>query len=116
MSQEKVTKEVANSILRSVSEENAFNFYKSINTPIGIKARSLVEFLDLLKSVEPSSLEFHTARGDFENWIKMLGDGTLARQIGSLKNKGLPDKELRKRLTLLIRLRIGRLRKIATSG
>jgi hypothetical protein len=115
MPQEKVTKEVANNILRNVSEEEGFNFYTSIDTPIGIKARSLVEFVDLLKDVEPSSLEFHTARGDFGNWIKMLGDETLAKQIESLKYKALPVEELRKRIMLLTRLRIGWLRKIATS-
>lgn len=116
MSQEKMTKESATHILRNVSEGDGFNFYKSIDTPIGIKARSLIDFLEHLKGVEPSSLEFHMSRGDFENWIKMLGDVTLAKQIGSLKNKGLTAEELRKRLLLLIRLRVGRLRKIATSG
>jgi hypothetical protein len=115
MPQEKLTKEVANEILRKVSEEEGFNFYQSIDTPVGMKARSLVEFLDLLKDVEPASLEFHTARGDFGNWIRMLGDETLAKQVESLKNKALPVEELRKRLMLLTRLRVGLLRKIATS-
>ena len=115
MSQGRVTKEVAIDILRKVSEEKAFQFYESIDAPIGIAARSLEEFLDLLKSVKPSSVEFHMARGDIENWVRMLGDETLARQIGSLGSKGLPADELRKRLILVTRLRVGRLRKIAAS-
>jgi len=110
-----MTKEVAKNILRELSEDSAFHFYKSIDTPTGITARSLQEFHDALKRVEPSSVEFHIARGDFENWVKMLGDVTLAKQIGSLKSKGLPADEVRKLLTLLIRLRVGRLRKAAAS-
>jgi len=115
MSQVKMTKEVANNILREVSEDSAFHFYKSIDTPTGITARSLQEFHDALRRVEPSSVEFHIARGDFENWVKMLGDVTLAKQIVSLKSKGLPADEVRKLLILLVRLRIGRLRKTAVS-
>jgi hypothetical protein len=111
----KVTNEMAINILRRVPEEQAFNFYESIDTPTGMAARSLAEFLDILKRVGPSSVEFHTARGDFENWARMLGDETLAKQMGSLKGKGLPADEVRRRLLLVIRLRVGRLRKIASS-
>jgi len=110
-----MTKEVANNILREVPGDNAFHFYKSLDAPTGITARSLKEFHDVLKGVGPSSVEFHMARGDFENWVKMLGDVTLAKQIGSLKSKGLPADEARKLLILLVRLRVGRLRKIAAS-
>jgi len=47
--------------------------------------------------------------------VKMLGDVTLAKQIESLKSKGLPADEARKLLILLVRLRMGRLRKTAAS-
>lgn len=115
MSEGRVTKETAINILRKVSEENAFFFYESVDAPIGMAARSLEEFVDLLKSVEPSSITFHMARADFENWLRMLGDQTLAKQMASLQSRGLSANELRKRMILLIRLRLGRLRKIATS-
>jgi len=115
MSQGKMTKEEANKILRQVTEDNAFHFYKSIDVPTGITARSLQEFHDVLRVVEPSSVEFHIARGDFENWVKMLGDMTLAKQIESLKSKGLHADDVRKLLILLVRLRLGRLRKTASS-
>lgn len=115
MSQVKMTREVANNILREVAEDSAFHFYKSIDAPTGITARSLQEFHDALRGVEPSSVEFHIVRGDFVNWVKMLGDLTLAKQIESLKGKGLPADEARKLLILLVRLRMGRLRKTAAS-
>jgi hypothetical protein len=106
MPQVKMTKEQAANILRSVSEENAFRFYESIDAPISIAARSLQEFLELLKNVKLASIEFHSARGDFEKWIRMLGDETLANQISSLESKRLPPDELRNRLILVIRLRM----------
>lgn len=109
----KLTKDFALNLLRRVPAENGFYFYNAIDTPINIAAYSLIEFLDKLKETEHASLEFHLSRGDFENWIRMLGDETLAKQIATQRQKELSGELLRKRLLALLRLRIGRLNRAA---
>ena len=66
------TKPSNDNILRTVPDERAFYFYKGIDSPAGIKASNLEEFLQTLKKVDATSVEFHTGRHDFENWIRML--------------------------------------------
>ncbi|MEM2922113.1 MAG: DUF5752 family protein [Candidatus Bathyarchaeia archaeon] len=114
MSEGKLTKETAANILRSLPEENAFVFHKPTSEPLGLSARSLSEFSDLLKSADPSSVKYHVDRGDFESWIRMLGDETLAKQIASVRIKGLQEEDLKLQITRLVRLRLGRLRKAAS--
>ena len=40
------------------------------------------------------SVEFHLTRGDFENWIRFLGDADLASQIEGLRVGNLPREQL----------------------
>lgn len=115
MNSGKLNKEVANNILRSLPEENAFSFHKPTGEPLGLKARSLSEFSDALRSADPSLVKFHVDRGDFENWIRMLGDETLTKQIATLRSKELAADALKTQLVRLVRLRLGRLRKIASA-
>jgi hypothetical protein len=114
MSEGKLTKEKAIEILRSLPEENAFVFHKPTGEPLGLSAKSLSEFSDAIKSADPSSIKYHVDRGDFENWIRMLGDETLAKQVASVRGKGLQGEDLKLQLIRLVRLRLGRLRKAAS--
>ncbi len=54
-------------------------------------------------------------RGDFENWIRTLGDEPLTKQIQNLGRKKLVGEALRKRLLQILQLRYGRLRRPASA-
>jgi hypothetical protein len=100
-------------ILSDYPNSGAFLFYRDIGSPTGESANSLGEFIGLIKTVDTSSLEFHNQRGDFVNWVKMLGDEVLAKQIGNIQKSELKGGVLRKRLLQVLHLRHGFLRKIA---
>jgi hypothetical protein len=102
---------MANNVLRTVPDENGFHFYQSVDAPLGLKANSLEQFSQELQTVDPSSIRFHLSRQDFENWITMLGDPTLAKQISTLRSKKLSDAELKKQLVRVVRLRLSKLGK-----
>jgi tryptophan 2,3-dioxygenase len=104
------TEEAAN-ILRTVPPENAFYFYKSIGAPTGATARSLPEFLGVLGNADNASLQFHMGRGDFEKWVKMLGDNTLAKQLAVLRERRLREEQLRQLLVDSVRTRINQLQR-----
>ena len=107
----KILKNVASNILRSVPPQNAFYFYRAIGAPTGAAARNLPDFLGVINSIDVTSLQFHLGRGDFENWLKMLGDDTLARQIAALKDRKLRGEDLRMQLVDTVRARLDSLQK-----
>ena len=100
-------------ILRTVPNQNAFQFYTGIGVPTQLHAENLESFLETTKIANVSSIEFHMNRGDFANWFKMLGDDLLFRQLVNLQKKDLEGEALRKRLLQILRLRYGKLRKLA---
>jgi hypothetical protein len=100
-------------ILRSVPDENAFYFYVGEGSPSGLKATSLREFLAQVEIADPGSLVFHARRGDFENWVRMLGDPTLAKQLGTVSSQDLSPEEMKMKMLRIIRMRVGKLRKLA---
>ncbi|MGI0079208.1 MAG: hypothetical protein ACRECH_06255 [Nitrososphaerales archaeon] len=104
------TKSKDNHVLRTVSDENAFYFYKEIGSPIDVKAVNLEDFLQKLALVDAVSIQFHAGRHDFENWIKMLGDATLAEQIVALTRKNLPSSKLQREVIKLVKQRLAKLR------
>lgn len=82
--------------LTPIPEGKEFHFYKGINQPTGLSAKSLKSFRDILKEIDAEALEFHTYRGDFENWINaVLNDSTLANEIARLKKTKLTGESLR---------------------
>jgi Family of unknown function (DUF5752) len=107
----KILKNVASNILRSVPPQNAFYFYRAIGAPTGAAARNLPDFLGILNRIDLASLQFHLGRGDFENWLKMLGDDTLAKQIAALKDKKLRGEDLRMQLVDTVKTRLVSLQK-----
>ena len=50
-----------------VSTGMEFYFYIALGQPTSFSARSLIDFYEVVKQVDVSSLEFHLYRGDFEN-------------------------------------------------
>ena len=106
--------ELAAHILAKVPKEKAFWFYTGIASPTQTSADDLESFLNIVKTVETKSIEFHMGREDFENWIQMLGDEVLTRQIRNLREKKLTGEDLRKRLLQILQLRYGILRKMAS--
>jgi hypothetical protein len=100
-------------ILRNVPDENAFYFYVGEGTPSGLKASSLREFLAQVEIADPNSVKFHARRGDFEKWVRMLGDPTLAKQLGTVSSQDLTPEELKMKMLRVIRMRVGKLRKLA---
>jgi Family of unknown function (DUF5752) len=107
----KILKNAASNILRSVPPQNAFYFYRAIGAPTGAAARNLPDFLGVINSIDVTSLQFHLGRGDFENWLKMLGDDTLARQIATLKDRKLRGEDLRVQLVDTVKARLDSLQK-----
>jgi Family of unknown function (DUF5752) len=107
----KILKNVASNILRSVPPRNAFYFYRAIGAPTGAAARNLPDFLGILNTIDLTSLQFHLGRGDFENWLKMLGDDTLAKQIATLKERKLRGEDLRVQLVDTVQARLDSLQK-----
>jgi hypothetical protein len=106
-------KDLPSNILRSVPPQNAFYFYRAIGAPTGAAARNLPDFLGIINTIDITSLQFHLSRGDFENWIKMLGDNTLAKQIGDLRGKKLLGEDLRSQLADMVKSRLNSLQKIS---
>ncbi len=98
----KIAPEKAAKILAEVPPENAFHFYRELGVPIGLVARSLKELLTIIQTVEIDSLQFHVMRGDFENWVTLLGDQSLARQIGRLRKLGITGEALRSRVVEIL--------------
>ena len=107
----KILRNVASNVLRSVPPQNAFYFYRAIGVPTGAAARNLPDFLGILNTIDLTSLQFHLARGDFENWVIMLGDNTLARQLAGLKEKKVRGEDLRLQIVGIVKARVDTLQK-----
>jgi hypothetical protein len=105
----------ASAILREVPPEKAFFFYKAIDSPLNVSARSLTEFLERISAVEPASLAFHSNRRDFENWVSMLGDDDLARRLAGVRGAKLRDVPLRTRLYKTTKDRVDQLSRVGKS-
>jgi predicted lactoylglutathione lyase len=79
-------------ILRTVGDNEAFNFYEALGKPTGETARNLTDFLEKVKSVKLESLVFHLQRNDFQNWIeKTLGDSKLAGKLKMISSSNRDD-------------------------
>ena len=110
---ESVSARSVSDVLRTVPNENAFYFYRREGAPSGLKASSLKEFLSSIDSADAESLYFHSQRHDFENWVRMLGDPTLAKQMQTLSSQKLTPDELKSKLVRIVRMRVGKLKKLA---
>jgi predicted transcriptional regulator len=95
-------------IANPVPADKVFSFYIAVNKPLGFSAYSLEEFYRQLKQVTSDSIDFHTYRCDFENWLRdVIGDHELALDFSEPRAAGLHGEELRKRLLAIIDFRYG---------
>jgi len=106
-------KEEAANVLRTVTPDKGFNFYRDYGQPLHVTSRSLDELAASLKTIEPSSVRFHVEEEEFENWFAMLGDESLARQIAKLRGKNTSPEKLREKVGSMVNKRVEQLHKIA---
>lgn len=101
----KIDEKLSKKILSKTPLDAAFQFYTGIDQPLGTFSDSLIDFSKEIGSIDIRSIEFHTARGDFESWINRLGDVELARKVGLIREENLTGEKLREKLygTLLLR-------------
>jgi hypothetical protein len=107
------TKNEATNVLRTVTPDKAFTFYRDYGQPLHVTSRSLEELAASVKSIEPSSVRFHVDEGEFESWFTMLGDESLARQVAKLRDKNTPPDKLREKVSSMVTKRVEQLHKIA---
>jgi hypothetical protein len=85
---------------------------------LDVRARSLEEFAEQLKTIDPASIAFHVSRWDFGNWLMTtVGDATLARIVSTLRASGNPSdgEQLRRKLESVVLARLARLRKFQSA-
>ncbi len=95
----------AEKILASLPPEKSFYFYVDIGKPLNIYAASLQDFCDKILGIDADSVEFHVNRGDFEAWVKGLGDLELAKRISLAKEKEWVGEELRRKIYEIVKKR-----------
>jgi hypothetical protein len=106
-----VAKGLAEKILAPVNPERSFYFYAGMGEPVGTSASSLKEFVEKAKTVQAKSLEFHLGRGDFENWVYMLGDPELVKGLVRVRGSGLNGERLRAELVRVVQTRVRQLQR-----
>jgi len=109
--------------LRDVSPEETFYFNKSEDGNVlytGLKAKSLIEFKDILKTVESSSIYHHLRynMNDFRDWTKrVICDIRLTKDFQRIKEDNFlkdPNDVLRKRLVSTVETRLNELYTLVT--
>ncbi len=107
-----VDKKKASEILAYLPLEKSFHFYIDYGKPLNVHAASLQDFSEKINSVEMSSVEFHSNRGDFESWFMGLGDVELARKALLIREQKMAGENLRKKLHDAARSRYEELSKV----
>jgi hypothetical protein len=92
--------------LSDAKPENAFLFATGEGSFTGKSAQNLYSLCEVMKTIDLKSIEFHLHRGDFENWIKYLGDDTLALQIAKIRNMPFDGEQTRGKIVAVISKRI----------
>ncbi|MEM3766299.1 MAG: DUF5752 family protein, partial [Candidatus Bathyarchaeia archaeon] len=76
----------------------------------------LADFCQKLKTVDLKSVEFHSKRGDFENWIRTtIGDAYLANEVKKVE-RNFNREQLRAMLIRVVEARVNELRKILATN
>ncbi|MEM3774777.1 MAG: DUF5752 family protein [Candidatus Bathyarchaeia archaeon] len=111
-----VDMDTALKILRRVPDNNGFFFFTGLGQYIGVYATSLADFCQKLKTVDLKSVEFHSKRGDFENWIRTtIGDAYLANEVKKVE-RNFNREQLRAMLIRVVEARVNELRKILATN
>ncbi len=108
-----ISRENINQILRKVTVEEGFRFFREIGDYTGKVAMSLEDFAVDLRTMDLRSVEFHFQRQDFEKWIrKVLHDEELAESVSRVKSQG---EKLRTELIVVVTKRVEELKKILST-
>lgn len=111
-----LTRETANKILRKVTVQEGFRFFRGIGDYTGKVAMSLEDFAVDLRTIDLRSIEFHFQRQDFEKWIRnVLGDEELAKSLSQIR-MGLQGEKLRNELIMVVTKRVEELKKRLTTA
>ena len=102
-------------ILSDVKPENAFLFSIGEGSFTEKSAQNLNNLCEELKTIDLKSIEFHLHRGDFENWIKYLGDDILALQMAQIRNMPFNGEQTREKIVEVISKRIEKLKALESS-
>ena len=106
-----LTRETANKILRKVTVQEGFRFFRGIGDYTGKVAMSLEDFAVDLRTIDLRSIEFHFQRQDFEKWIRnVLGDEELAKSLSKIRRE-LQGEKLRNELIMVVTKRVEELKK-----
>ena len=92
-------------------QETAFYFYYREGQPVIRASRNLVEFAAAVSEVDSTCIQFHVERGDFDPWLRALGEPSLANQIAELRGRSIPAEELRTEVGLAVASRINQQRR-----
>ena len=97
-----MSRENINKILRKVTVEEGFRFFREIGDYTGKVAMSLEDFAVDLRTMDLRSIEFHVQREDFEKWIlKVLNDEELAKSLSKIRVEFQGEK-LRNELVMVV--------------
>ena len=107
-----IDKSKATEILAYLPVEKSFHFYADYGKALNVHAASLQDFAEKINTIDLSSVEFHTQRGDFEAWFNGLGDVELARKTLLIREQKMVGEELRKKLHAIVKSRVEDLAKI----
>ncbi len=102
----KIDRKQASIILGALPLEKAFHFHTEVGQYLGVYAVSLKDFVDKIQKIEPKSIGFHLNRGDFELWIRDLGDLELSKKVGRVRKANLSGENLRKEFYETVKSRI----------
>jgi len=106
-----MSRENINKILRKVTVEEGFRFFREIGDYTGKVAMSLEDFAVDLRTMDLRSIEFHVQREDFEKWIlNVLNDEELAKSLSKIRVEFQGEK-LRNELVTVVTKRIEELKK-----
>ena len=106
-----MSRENINKILRKVTVEEGFRFFREIGDYTGKVAMSLEDFAVDLRTMDLRSIEFHVQREDFEKWIlNVLNDEELAKSLSKIRVEFQGEK-LRNELVMVVTKRVEELKK-----
>ena len=106
-----MSRENINKILRKVTVEEGFRFFREIGDYTGKVAMSLEDFAVDLRTMDLRSIEFHVQREDFEKWIlKVLNDEELAKSLSKIR-VDFQGEKLRNELVIVVTKRVEELKK-----
>ncbi len=108
-----VSIEKAATIIAYQPHDKSFEFYSTVGQPLHLHAHSLKDFANKLERADAVSIDFHGKRGDFEAWLKGLGDEELAKKAAMLRKANVSGEDLRKCLRDMVEHRYVELAKLA---